>query len=151
MRDDDDDEIFDDKHWSWWGLSRAMAFAPLEGLPFVRDLVSGFEDAGPLSNAKRAALAIKSVSQAMIDDEKDLGKEPIEKVERMIVTTANAAALFSERMVPVAVAANFFDQLFDAADNIFNDQEEADRKERAKIRRESKEAREAAKKQSTNN
>ena len=116
MRDDSDDELFDDKHWQWWGLLRAMAFAPAEGFPLVRDIVSPFGGGGPADGIQRSAKQIKSLAKGAWKG--DLGREPIEKIERTLVSAANATALASTSFVPVAVAANIFDQAFDVIDNI---------------------------------
>jgi hypothetical protein len=133
MRDDDDYELFDDKHWSAWAALRAMSFAPLEGFPLVRDVVSSFKG-GPLDGLDRALGQITTLLEDIF--KRDLGSTPIERIERTAVATANASALLSERAVPVAVAANVFDQLFDVIDNTFDDSEEAGKKERARQRAE---------------
>ena len=133
MRDDDDHELFDDKHWNAWAMLRAMSFAPLEGLPLVRDVISTFKG-GPLDGLDRSAGQIKSLVKDAVTG--DLGSTPIERIERTVVATANASALLSERAVPVAVAANVFDQFFDVLDNTFDDSEEAKKKERARQRAE---------------
>lgn len=133
MRDDDDYELFDDKHWSAWAALRAMSFAPLEGFPLVRDVVSSFKG-GPLDGLDRALGQITTLLEDIF--KRDLGSTPIERIERTAVATANASALLSERAVPVAVAANIFDQLFDVLDNTFDDSEEAEKKERARQRAE---------------
>ena len=140
-RDDDDDEIFDDKHWSAMGLMMSMMTAPAQGIPLVRDAISGFSDRGDLEGVMRGIDAAKKLSRAV--KEKDLTDQPVEFVEKQIVSILNGAGMLNDRAVPLAVAANLFDQVFKVGDNLFDDSEEAAKKERAAERKEKKEAKEA--------
>jgi hypothetical protein len=39
MRDDDDDEIFDEKNWSAKRMALATIAGPLNGIPFVGEMI----------------------------------------------------------------------------------------------------------------
>ena len=67
VRDEDDDEVFDDKYWGWEGFAMSMATGPLSGLPLISEIFDGFnsDDAGPLS---RVVKGVDSLADIFKDD-----------------------------------------------------------------------------------
>lgn len=142
-RDDDDDELFDEEHWEAQGLLMAALTGPVEGFPLLNDLASaagGFESKGPLAPVVRGAKAAMNVFSGEVP--KSQQAEPVEYYQRQIQAMAIAAGMVADRAVPIAVAANVVDQIFDVADNFYNDVKEAERKEKRRKRKEKQKSKE---------
>jgi hypothetical protein len=113
MRDDDDDEWFDDKNWNLMDYTRASLLGPLAGIPLIRDLVSTYNDPGILGSIPKGKDA---VIEAIKGPDGKQANEPLEfYVEKV------AQALQASLLPAPAVAGKTAKQIFDVADNLFND------------------------------
>ena len=112
-RNDDDDELFDEKNWGAGGWIRSVLTGPISGLPLLREIGDGFnsDDSGPLSRISNAGSSSIDLLQAIFGDE-DPKKEEIEWYERKITSVLQAFGATS------AVSSSVFDQMFDFIDNI---------------------------------
>lgn len=137
--DDDDDEWLEWEHWSPVDISRHALLGPLGGIPLANmayNSLLGYGPNDPFKPIKQAQSAV-----AKIDDGDKT--EPIEKTVRRAVDIANGAAIFIPKMEGIAIGANVLEQAFNIADNFVSDTEgEAGKKEKAKVAKEKKAAKE---------
>ena len=112
-RNDDDDELFDEKNWGAGGWIRSVLTGPISGLPLLREIGDGFnsDDSGPLSRISNAGSSSIDLLKALFGDE-DPKKEEIEWYERKITSVLQAFGATS------AVSSSAFDQVFDFLDNL---------------------------------
>jgi Large polyvalent protein-associated domain 3 len=120
-RDDDDDELFDDKYWNPWDFARAAALGPFAGVPILRDLVDDYNgETGVLAAAGKTVIAGIALTGGAPENE----KEKAEWYEKKIVTVLNGLGGFP------AVAANIGDQVFRVADNLVDSPAEVEAKKK---------------------
>lgn len=119
-RDDDDDEIFDEKNWEGWDMARSVLLGPAAGLPLIREIVDDFNgDSGPLAATGKAAADAVAIVKGPADSE----DEKVEWYGKRIAGVLKGLSAFP------AVLAGIGDQLFRVSDNLI----ETDDEIRAKI------------------
>jgi len=119
-RDDDDDEIFDEKNWEGWDMARSVLLGPAAGLPLIREIVDDFSgDSGPLAATGKAAADVAAIVKGPTDSE----PEKVEWYGKRIAGVLKGLSAFP------AVLAGIGDQLFRVSDNLI----ETDDEIRAKI------------------
>ena len=119
-RDDDDDEIFDEKNWEGWDMARSVLLGPAAGLPLIREIVDDFSgDSGPLAAFGKAL----ADSAAIVKGPTDSEPEMVEWYGKRIAGVLKGLSAFP------AVLAGIGDQLFRVSDNLI----ETDDEIRAKI------------------
>jgi hypothetical protein len=118
LRDDDDDELFDDKYWNPLDFLRAAALGPFAGVPVLRDVIDAYNgENGPLASVAKGVQAGAAIFTGASDSE----KEKVEWYEKKLTTVINGIGI----VVPeVAVAANIADQAFRVGDNLTDSKEE---------------------------
>ena len=118
MRDDDDDELFDDKYWNPLDFLRAVALGPFSGVPVLRDVIDAYDgESGPLASVAKGVQS----GAALIKGPPDSEKETTEWYEKKLMGVINGLGI----AVPeLAVAANIVDQVFRVADNAKDSPEE---------------------------
>lgn len=119
-RDDDDDEIFDEKNWEAWDMVRSVLLGPAAGLPLIREIVDDFSgDSGPLAATGKAAADAVAIVKGPADSE----DEKVEWYGKRIAGVLKGLSAFP------AVLAGIGDQVFRVSDNLI----ETDDEIRAKI------------------
>lgn len=119
-RDDDDDEIFDEKNWEAWDMARSVLLGPAAGLPLIREIVDDFSgDNGPLAATGKAAADAVAIVKGPTDSE----DEKVEWYGKRIAGVLKGLSAFP------AVLAGIGDQVFRVSDNLI----ETDDEIRAKI------------------
>jgi hypothetical protein len=136
-QDDDDDELFDTEHWSVSDFIKAAVAGPLSGIPLIGAALSGFRDDGIFGSAKKAWTAAKQIAVKTASEKEDKEAEPVEwYVDRISRVMQGLDA-------QTGVAGSVINQAFHVVDNFIPDSEtEADGKERRRLARERREAKE---------
>lgn len=108
-RDDEDEELFDEKHWNMGGFAAAALTGPLGGMPLVRDIFSGFSgDTGPLARFASSGKSTKQIIDALWDEEDQDFEWYQNKITRVLLGLG----------ARVAVPASLVDQTYDFMKNL---------------------------------
>jgi hypothetical protein len=128
-RSDDDDEFFDAENWAPLDFLKAIVAGPLAGLPLINEVVSGFDNAGPLGRYVSGGKSILQLFKGPDENDAEKAEWYVKRIARVM----QGMDAFT------GVAGSVVDQAFSVADNLLPDSEsESDKKERAKARREQK-------------
>ena len=130
MRDDDDDEVFDEKNWGWKRLAAQFISDPIYGIPVIGETIEGgiytafgvYQPTGSVFDVARGVPAVKRM----------LTQYPMEVLEgeaefRDIVADVNrvlaAAGLFNSTIAGAASISNLAKDVFEVTDNALGDDE----------------------------
>jgi hypothetical protein len=123
LRDDEDDELLDDKHWDPARLTLATIAGPLYGLPIIgAELEAGTyrltghyrPDGTFLTNATDAALALKHLPDTLT------GQRELDKVLRDLETILSGAALFNDTAAAYSSLSHLARDLYRLSQNATN-------------------------------
>jgi len=146
IRDDDDEEWFDEKNWSPKRLAFAALTGPLQGLPILGEAIElaaakatgQFAPEGSLlSGLVDAAEAIHSLPKAIESG------EPIEETIRKVESLMSGMAMADDRIAAMASVAHVATDLFRTLDAMVETEGEAGAKQLRKERKEEKDVEEA--------
>jgi hypothetical protein len=118
-KDDDDEEWFDQKNWSWKRLSLAAVTEPFQGLPVIGDkfeeglftLAGEYHHASDLLSLERGARGLKNIPKIM-DGERD-----VEEVLKDIDGIVSMMGLFNQNAASAAALTHMASDFFGVAKN----------------------------------
>jgi hypothetical protein len=146
IRDDDDEEWFDEKNWSPKRLAFAALTGPLQGLPILGEAIElaaakatgQFAPEGSLlSGMVDAAAAIHSLPKAIESG------EPIEETIRKVESLMSGMAMADDRIAAMASVAHVATDLFRTLDAMVETEGEAGAKQLRKERKAEQDLKEA--------
>jgi hypothetical protein len=128
MRDEEDEEVFDERHWDPKRMLLAWVTEPLYGLPFVGEevqrLIFGLggeytPDGGMLSAISRSGGAIKRAPENAVNMATlDLTEENIEQVLKDVQAILNATGIFNQGAASATVLMNILRDAFAVGTNL---------------------------------
>jgi hypothetical protein len=122
IRDDDDDETFDEKNWGLKRLTLSSLTGPFGGLPFVGDMIEGgvYKAAGEylpegnlLSSVPNSFKAATRVS--------DWGDEKPDQIMKDVEAMLSGAAFVNDSLSAASSISHLARDLFGIADNFTGD------------------------------
>jgi len=119
MKDDDDDELFDDKTWNWKRIGVAMATEPLQGIPYLGDYIEKginaalgqYHQSSDLINFERGVRAIKHIPD-ILEGERDM-----EGVLKDIDGMVSLMGMFNQSAAAAASLTHIASDFFGVAKN----------------------------------
>ena len=119
MRDDDDDELLDDKTWNWKRIGVAMLTEPLQGIPYLGDYIEKginaalgqYHQSSDLISFERGVRAIKHIPD-IIDGERDM-----EGVLKDIDGMVSLMGMFNQSAAAAASLTHIASDFFGVAKN----------------------------------
>ena len=119
MKDDDDEELFDDKTWNWKRIGVAMLTEPLQGIPYLGDYIEKginaalgqYHQSSDLINFERGVRAIKHIPD-IIDGERDM-----EGVLKDIDGMVSLMGMFNQSAAAAAALTHIASDFFGVAKN----------------------------------
>ena len=119
MKDDDDDELFDDKTWNWKRIGVAMLTEPLQGIPYLGDYIEKginaalgqYHQSSDLINFERGVRAIKHIPD-ILDGERDM-----EGVLKDIDGMVSLMGMFNQSAAAAASLTHIASDFFGVAKN----------------------------------
>jgi hypothetical protein len=130
LRDDDDDEIFDEKNWGWNRMAAMLISDPLYGFPVVGEAIESgifnafgvYTPSGPLFDVAPAVPAVKRMAydhpMALLEGEAEY-RDILRDVNRILST----AGLFNSTIAGAASLTNLAKDSFEVGDNLLGDDE----------------------------
>ena len=130
MRDDDDDEVFDEKNWGWKRLAAQFISDPIYGIPVVGETIEGgiytafgvYKPSGSVFDVARGVPAAKRLGYdhpiALLEGEAEF-REIVADVNRVLA----AAGLFNSTIAGAASISNLAKDVFEVTDNAVGDDE----------------------------
>jgi hypothetical protein len=127
MRDEDDEEIFDEKNWGWKRLAAQFISDPIYGIPVVGETIesgvyaafSVYQPSGPVFDVTRGVPAAKRLGydhpMAMLEGEAEF-RDIVADVNRVLA----AAGLFNGTIAGAASISNLAKDVFEVGDNVFS-------------------------------
>jgi hypothetical protein len=127
MRDEDDEEIFDEKNWGWKRLAAQFISDPIYGIPVVGETIesgvyaafSVYQPSGPVFDVTRGIPAAKRLGydhpMAMLEGEAEF-RDIVVDVNRVLA----AAGLFNGTIAGAASISNLAKDVFEVGDNVFS-------------------------------
>jgi hypothetical protein len=127
MRDEDDEEIFDEKNWGWKRLAAQFISDPIYGIPVVGETIesgvyaafSVYQPTGPVFDVTRGIPAAKRLGydhpMAMLEGEAEF-RDIVADVNRVLA----AAGLFNGTIAGAASISNLAKDVFEVGDNVFS-------------------------------
>jgi hypothetical protein len=127
MRDEDDEEIFDEKNWGWKRLAAQFISDPIYGIPVVGETIEGaiftafgvYQPTGPVFDVTRGVPAAKRlVTQYPVDllEGEAEFRDIVADVNRVLA----AAGLFNGTIAGAASISNLAKDVFEVGDNVFS-------------------------------
>ena len=129
MRDDDDDEVFDDKNWGWKRLAAQFISDPIYGIPVVGETIESgiyaafnvYQPTGPVFDVTRGIPAAKRLGydhpMALLEGEAEF-RDIVADVNRVLA----AAGLFNSNIAAAASISNLAKDVFEVTDNALGDE-----------------------------
>jgi hypothetical protein len=129
MRDDDDDEIFDEKNWGWKRLAAQFISDPIYGIPVVGETIEGgiytalgvYQPSGPVFDVTRGIPAAKRLGydhpMAVLEGEAEF-RDIVADVNRVLA----AAGLFNSTIAGAASISNLAKDVFEVTGNALGDE-----------------------------
>ena len=119
MKDDDDDELFDEKTWNWKRIGVAMLTEPLQGIPYLGDYIEKginaalgqYHQSSDLISFERGVRAIKHIPD-IIDGERDM-----EGVLKDIDGMVSLMGMFNQSAAAAASLTHIASDFFGVAKN----------------------------------
>lgn len=119
MRDDDDDELLDDKTWNWKRIGVAMLTEPLQGIPYLGDYIEKginaalgqYHQSSDLISFERGVRAIKHIPD-ILDGERDM-----EGVLKDIDGMVSLMGMFNQSAAAAASLTHIASDFFGVAKN----------------------------------
>jgi hypothetical protein len=119
MKDDDDEELFDDKTWNWKRIGVAMLTEPLQGIPYLGDYIEKginaalgqYQQSSDLISFERGVRAIKHIPD-IIDGERDM-----EGVLKDIDGMVSLMGMFNQTSAAAASLTHIASDFFGVAKN----------------------------------
>jgi len=119
MKDDDDDELFDDKTWNWKRIGVAMLTEPLQGIPYLGDYIEKginaalgqYHQSSDLISFERGVRAIKHIPD-ILDGERDM-----EGVLKDIDGMVSLMGMFNQSAAAAASLTHIASDFFGVAKN----------------------------------
>jgi hypothetical protein len=130
LRDDDDDEVFDEKNWGWNRMAAMLISDPLYGFPVVGEAIESgifnafgvYTPSGPLFDVAPAVPAVKRMAydhpMALLEGEAEY-RDILRDVNRILST----AGLFNSTIAGAASLTNLAKDSFEVGDNLLGDEE----------------------------
>ena len=130
LRDDDDDEIFDEKNWGWNRMAAMLISDPLYGFPVVGEAIESgifnafgvYTPSGPLFDVAPAVPAVKRIltqyPMEVLEGEAEY-RDILRDVNRILST----AGLFNSTIAGAASLTNLAKDSFEVGDNLLGDDE----------------------------
>jgi hypothetical protein len=130
LRDDDDDEIFDEKNWGWNRMAAMLISDPLYGFPVVGEAIESgifnafgvYTPSGPLFDVAPAVPAVKRMltqyPMEVLEGEAEY-RDILRDVNRILST----AGLFNSTIAGAASLTNLAKDSFEVGDNLLGDDE----------------------------
>jgi hypothetical protein len=130
LRDDDDDEVFDEKNWGWNRMAAMLISDPLYGFPVVGEAIESgifnafgvYTPSGPLFDVAPAVPAVKRMAydhpMALLEGEAEY-RDILRDVNRILST----AGLFNSTIAGAASLTNLAKDSFEVGDNLLGDDE----------------------------
>jgi hypothetical protein len=127
MRDEDDEEIFDEKNWGWKRLAAQFISDPIYGIPVVGETIEGaiytafgvYQPSGSVFDVARGVPAAKRlVTQYPVDllEGEAEFRDIVADVNRVLA----AAGLFNGTIAGAASISNLAKDVFEVGDNVFS-------------------------------
>lgn len=129
MRDEDDDEIFDEKNWGWKRLAAQFISDPIYGIPVVGETIEGaiyaalgvYQPSGPVFDVARGVPAAKRMltqyPAEVLEGEAEF-RDIVADVNRILAT----AGLFNSTIAGAASISNLAKDVFEIGDNALDDE-----------------------------
>ena len=129
MRDDDDDEVFDDKNWGWKRLAAQFISDPIYGIPVVGETIEGgiytafgvYKPSGSVFDVARGVPAATRLGYdhpiALLEGEAEF-RDIVADVNRVLA----AAGLFNSTIAGAASISNLAKDVFEVTDNALDDE-----------------------------
>jgi hypothetical protein len=129
MRDDDDDEVFDEKNWGWKRLAAQFISDPIYGIPVVGETIEGgiytafgvYKPSGSVFDVARGVpAATRMVTQypaQVLEGEAEF-RDIVADVNRILA----AAGLFNSNIAAAASISNLAKDVFEVTDNALGDE-----------------------------
>ena len=119
MKDDDDDELFDEKTWNWKRIGVAMLTEPLQGIPYLGDYIEKginaalgqYHQSSDLISFERGVRAIKHIPD-ILDGERDM-----EGVLKDIDGMVSLMGMFNQSAAAAASLTHIASDFFGVAKN----------------------------------
>jgi len=119
MKDDDDEELFDEKTWNWKRIGVAMLTEPLQGIPYLGDYIEKginaalgqYHQSSDLINFERGVRAIKHIPD-ILDGERDM-----EGVLKDIDGMVSLMGMFNQSAAAAASLTHIASDFFGVAKN----------------------------------
>jgi hypothetical protein len=120
-RNDDDDEVFDEKNWGAKRLALSSLSGPFGGVPVIGDMVEGalfaasgeyLPDSNMLSGASPMARSLRAATR------NDWGDDKPENVMRVVESSLSFMGLFNDSIAAAASLSHLVRDLFGVAENI---------------------------------
>jgi hypothetical protein len=130
MRDDDDDELFDEKNWGWKRLAAQFISDPIYGIPVIGETIEGgiytafgvYQPTGSVFDVARGVPAAKRLGYdhpiALLEGEAEF-RDIVADVNRVLA----AAGLFNSTIAGAASISNLAKDVFEVTDNAVGDDE----------------------------
>jgi hypothetical protein len=129
MRDEDDEEIFDEKNWGWKRLAAQFISDPIYGIPVVGETIEGaiytafgvYQPSGSVFDVARGVPAAKRlVTQYPVDllEGEAEFRDIVADVNRVLA----AAGLFNGTIAGAASISNLAKDIFEVGDNALTDE-----------------------------
>jgi hypothetical protein len=129
MRDEDDEEIFDEKNWGWKRLAAQFISDPIYGIPVVGETIEGaiytafgvYKPSGPLFDVARGVPAatrmVTKYPMELLEGEAEF-RDIVADVNRILAT----AGLFNSTIAGAASISNLAKDIFEVGDNALTDE-----------------------------
>lgn len=108
IKDDDDEEVFDEKNWNLKRILSQSAAGPLQGVPVVGDAIEGFPQGGIMSSAEDGITGAKKLVTGKADD-----AEEVWKASKAILTSIG---FLNDTLASLAALSNVADESAKVAD-----------------------------------
>ena len=125
LRDDDDEETFDEKNWGWNRMAAMLISDPLYGFPVVGEAVESaifnafgvYTPSGPLFDVAPAVPAVKRLAYDYPMGEQEAEFRDIVRDVNRILSTAG---LFNNTIAGAAAISNLVKDTVEVGDNVLN-------------------------------
>lgn len=129
LRDDDDDEIFDEKNWGWNRMAAMLISDPLYGFPVVGEAIESgifnafgvYTPSGPLFDI---APAVPAAKRMLTQHPVDLleGEAEFRDILRDVNRILSTAGLFNNTIAGAASISNLVKDSFEVGDNLLDNE-----------------------------
>ena len=123
MRDDDDDEVFDEKNWGLKRLLLSTATGPLGGIPFLGDAMEAgvYKAAGEYLPEGNLFSSIPKSIESLIDLAINFDDKEADEILRDVESILAGAAFFNDSLSAASSISHLARDLFGVVDNLTPD------------------------------